>query len=251
MNKQLGVLGGLGIGAGLMYLFDPDRGRRRRMFIRDKAVHLYKTEAHVGDTLAKQIVNKTRGLLAESERLISNQPVDDDVLVERIRASLGRTVSHPGPIEVSAMEGHVTLDGHILKNEIDDLIAAVKRVPGVRRVESILQAHTESEDLSFLRPAVLPMVAKYKTGLSPAAKLITGIVGGTITSIGVKRGGALGGALGVLGLGMLVRATSARERKRLTRAGIAAQQRKRAQNDVQQEVSMAAPAFRDYEEEIC
>jgi hypothetical protein len=250
MNKQLGILGGLGIGAGLMYLFDPDRGRRRRMFIRDKALHFYRTEARVGDTLIRQIVNKTRGILAESEKLLSNEPVDDDVLVERIRAMLGRVVTHPAPIEVTAIDGHVTLGGHILKNEIPDLLAAVKRVPGVKRVENMVQGHAESENLPFLRPAVVPMVAKYKAGLPPSAKMVMGGVGGTIAAIGLRRGGALGGTLGVLGLGMLARATSARERRRLTRAGIAARQRKHAQTDVQQEVSMAAPAFRDYEEEI-
>jgi hypothetical protein len=36
------LIGGLGLGAGLMYVFDPDRGKRRRAMARDKAESLWK-----------------------------------------------------------------------------------------------------------------------------------------------------------------------------------------------------------------
>jgi len=38
-------------------------------------------------------------------------PVDDDVLVERVRAHLGRAVSHPHAVDVGAADGVVTLRG--------------------------------------------------------------------------------------------------------------------------------------------
>jgi hypothetical protein len=252
MDKRFGILSGLGIGAGLMYLFDPDRGRRRRLFIRDKAVHIYRTEARAGDSVIRQIINRTRGAVAESKKLLSTELVDDDVLVERIRAMLGRVVSHPGPIEITAADGHVTLGGHILKDEIPELIAAVKHVPGVKRVENIMHGHAQAEDIAFLRPAVVPMVARYKTGSSPTARMLTGGLGGALTAVGLRRGGALGGGLGVLGLGMLIQATSARQHRRLTRAGSAAQRRHAAAayDAERQEVSMAAPAFRDNVEDM-
>ena len=40
MTKAILMLGALGAGAALMYLFDPDRGRTRRALMRDKAVGL-------------------------------------------------------------------------------------------------------------------------------------------------------------------------------------------------------------------
>ena len=36
MNKGVALIGGVGLGAALMYIFDPDRGGRRRALIRDK-----------------------------------------------------------------------------------------------------------------------------------------------------------------------------------------------------------------------
>ena len=38
MRKELVGLGGLGFGAALMYMFDPDRGSRRRALLSDKIV---------------------------------------------------------------------------------------------------------------------------------------------------------------------------------------------------------------------
>lgn len=60
MKHQLSLLGSAGLGAGLgaslMYLLDPEGGRRRRALARDKAVHgmkaggrsLRKTSVHLG-----------------------------------------------------------------------------------------------------------------------------------------------------------------------------------------------------------
>ncbi|HYH46747.1 MAG TPA: hypothetical protein VEG34_13765 [Thermoanaerobaculia bacterium] len=56
-RNPLTLLGGVGLGAGLMYFLDPDDGRRRRALARDKAVHglkvggkaLRKTSADVGN----------------------------------------------------------------------------------------------------------------------------------------------------------------------------------------------------------
>ena len=37
MTKESALIGGAGLGAGLMYLLDPDRGKRRRALVRDQA----------------------------------------------------------------------------------------------------------------------------------------------------------------------------------------------------------------------
>lgn len=39
MNNQGQLLMGMVLGAGIMYLLDPDRGKRRRSLVRDQMVH--------------------------------------------------------------------------------------------------------------------------------------------------------------------------------------------------------------------
>jgi len=43
MNKAITWLYGAGIGAGLMYVFDPERGRRRRALARDQIVRTWRS----------------------------------------------------------------------------------------------------------------------------------------------------------------------------------------------------------------
>ena len=69
-TRKLGLLGsvgaGAGLGAGLMYLFDPEEGRRRRSLARDKAVHSLKKGSRVALRTSRDLGNRTKGLVAEA-----------------------------------------------------------------------------------------------------------------------------------------------------------------------------------------
>jgi hypothetical protein len=67
MNKALTILGGLGAGAALMYLFDPDRGNRRRALIRDKAVSLNRRTQRAVTGKVEDLRNRTKGMLHEAK----------------------------------------------------------------------------------------------------------------------------------------------------------------------------------------
>lgn len=71
MNKQkLGLLGSAGLaaglGAGLMYLLDPQIGGGRRALARDKAVQVLKKGGEVARKTSRDLGNRTRGLIAET-----------------------------------------------------------------------------------------------------------------------------------------------------------------------------------------
>ncbi len=71
LNKdRLTLLGsaGLGVvlGAGLMYLLDPQGGRSRRALARDKAVSLAKTGGTAVGKKSRHLGNRTKGLISEA-----------------------------------------------------------------------------------------------------------------------------------------------------------------------------------------
>ena len=52
MNKGVALIGGVGLGAALMYIFDPDRGKRRRALVQDKVTAV----GHKAEISAEQVV---------------------------------------------------------------------------------------------------------------------------------------------------------------------------------------------------
>ena len=141
MNKALTFGVGLGLGTGLMYLLDPDRGKRRRALLRDKSVWAARKTGECVEVTARDLGNRTKGLVAKIQSRFSSEPVDDTVLVDRVRAKLGRVVSHPSAIHVTAQNGNVTLNGPILAAEVPELLACVNRVRGVNEVANNLEVH--------------------------------------------------------------------------------------------------------------
>jgi len=61
---------GAGLGAGLMYLLDPDRGRRRRALVRDKAVHLARVTERTLEVRSREMKNRAQGFAAQIRSLL-------------------------------------------------------------------------------------------------------------------------------------------------------------------------------------
>jgi hypothetical protein len=92
-----------GLGGGLMYVFDPDRGRRRRALARDRTAHLLRKTGDAIGATARDMTNRTRGILAEARSAVRAEgDVPDQVVEERVRTELGHYCSHPASIDVSA-----------------------------------------------------------------------------------------------------------------------------------------------------
>src|SRR5512141_1272544 len=139
MHKALSFLGGLGLGAGIMYAFDPDRGTRRRALARDKMIHLVRTSERAVDKASRNLTHRAWGLMAGARSALGDHGASDMILVNRVRSAIGRAVSHPHAIEVTAQEGRIVLRGPVLVDEIDRLIEAATNTRGVHGIENRLE----------------------------------------------------------------------------------------------------------------
>lgn len=70
MNKGCLFIGSIGLGAGLMYLLDPDRGKRRRFALRDKAIRMLDKADGVIEQAGQDIRNHARGVAIEALALL-------------------------------------------------------------------------------------------------------------------------------------------------------------------------------------
>jgi hypothetical protein len=197
-----------GLGAGLMYYFDPDRGRSRRARARDRVRHALKAIDHEIDVTARDLSNRAHGLVARGRSLLADGRAFDSVIVARVRSRLGHVIAHPHAVEVTSCGGRVLLSGPVLACERRRLLSAVAAVPGVAGVEDRLQVYQRPGDHPALQggtprtcewPELRPQV------WSPTMRLLAGtaIVASVLRV--APRGGLAGLALGLLGAGLAAR----------------------------------------------
>jgi len=67
--------------------------------------------------------------------------IPDDELIIRARAALEGLVEHPGSIDIQVQDGQLVLHGPIAKHEVRQLVRAIRKLPGVRRVMPQLTVH--------------------------------------------------------------------------------------------------------------
>lgn len=67
------VLGAFGVGALLMYFFDPVSGRRRRALLRDQFVHAQHEIGDYAEGTAKDLRNRAYGLVAEAKGFVERR----------------------------------------------------------------------------------------------------------------------------------------------------------------------------------
>lgn len=211
---------GLAAGAGLMFLLDPARGRRRRKLVRDKVRHEALAVTEIVQKAQRDVEHRAQGVVSEIRARLHTEAVDDEVLEARVRSRLGRLVSHPGAIEVKALEGCIVLSGPVLRREIGDLISGIKEVRGVKAVEPHLEPHESAERVAALQGGSAkrghgPRFELRQENWTPAARVLVGAAGGTLTIWALKRRDPLGLACGLVGIGACTRAVCNRSMRRL------------------------------------
>ena len=210
MREAGKLMAALVLGAGGMYLLDPDRGPRRRSLLRDRAVRTRRVLGDGAATVARDVRNRSAGTAAALRSRLRADQAGDEIIQERVRATLGRVVAHPGAIQTAVFDGRLFLSGPVLAREVDDLLATVRRVRGVREVENQLQVHDRPGSVPALQGEGRP---RAEDAWTPTGRLVAGTAAGLLALLGVRSRGLPRAALSALGGALLARAGVAPARR--------------------------------------
>jgi osmotically-inducible protein OsmY len=191
MKTGTNLITGIALGSGIMYLFDPQEGNRRRARARDEALRLSKTTGRAiqrtGQVLEvgyQRAVAESRGAVEAVRRLTTGpETVDDQTLAARLSACIGRHTSHPAAIGVSVRDGCATLSGVILAEEVHEVLECASGVKGVKAVDNQLEVHAEAGNIPQLQQEGLRRRAMRWWEFSPALRVATGAAAAGLLAI--------------------------------------------------------------------
>ncbi|HWO23852.1 MAG TPA: SRPBCC family protein [Kofleriaceae bacterium] len=135
---------------------------------------------------------------------------DDAVVEARVRARLGRVVSHPSAIEISVRRGTLTLRGSVLVEEGDRAVRALRRVQGVYAVVDKIARHATA-DVPALHGKGRPPSEQWV----PAARVAAATTGGTLALYGLAARGIKAKLLGAAGAALAARGLANQPVRRL------------------------------------
>src|SRR5512139_899502 len=203
------LLVSMGLGAGLMYFFDPQHGERRRTMVRDKANRFVNNLDESIDMAIEDARNRARGVLSEMTARLSDQDAPDWILEERVRSNLGRLARHARAVTVTADGGRIVLSGPVLHEDEESIVKAAMRTRGVHGVDNRLQVVDNPQDIPALqgvpasRREARPEWAQ--RNWSPATRLLSGVGGSLLTLYGMTRHGIVKPVLSTAGLVLTAR----------------------------------------------
>ena len=126
----------------MMYLFDRERGRRRRNTLRDRfAARLRRLSRAMGGAW-REAAAETYGVSHRIVHLVprTTEVTDDETLTQRVESQLFRDRHVPkGNLNITCEHGTVILRGELdTSADIARIEERVRRVPGVRGVQNLL-----------------------------------------------------------------------------------------------------------------
>lgn len=173
--------------------------------------------------LGRDLIHRALGLAARARYEFPVHKISDSELVARVRSRMGRVVSHPHAIKVTAEDGVVTLQGVVMKHEIDQLLERISGISGVKEIDNLLEVHKEADGISSLqggRPRAVGRLNLLQRRWSPVTRLFVGSAGAGMIVSGLKRGGILGRMLSIVSGVFLARAVTNIEMRRLFGVGV-------------------------------
>ncbi|HSL21632.1 MAG TPA: hypothetical protein VK886_08855 [Vicinamibacterales bacterium] len=154
--------------------------------MRDKLARARTKTRDAADATARDLRNRSEGLLARMSQ--GDGSVPDRVLEARVRAMLGRVVSHPRAIRVAASNGTVRVEGPILATETSRALSAIESVKGVRSVEKDLTEHETPGDIPALQGGSSRVGTQWElmqSQWSPSTRLLVTAAAIGVAAVGV------------------------------------------------------------------
>ena len=202
------LLTSIGLGAGLMYFFDPQYGEHRRALVRDRANRFVNDIDNSIDIAMQDARNRARGVLSEMTARLSEEGIPDWILEERVRSNLGRTASYTRGVGVRAEDGRVYLTGPAMREDQDAIVKAAIRTRGVRGVENQLQVVDSQQEITGF-PSEPSMPGQTRSEArhtwSPSTRLLSSVGGSLLTLYGLTRKGVAKPVLSTAGLVLTAR----------------------------------------------
>lgn len=229
-GQMMRIIGAAAVGAVAMYMSDPDRGRRRRALAADKMRSLATKTSSAIDVASRDLGNRAQGLRAQANRMWSRQAEtdNDEVMIARVRKEIGRVVSHPRAIKVTAQHGCISLHGPVLAHEKEQLLGCVRSVSGVSEIDDKLEVHETAAGIPSLQgegkmrraASSWSSSAIMQDTWSPALRAIAAVGGGVLGLYALTRRTPASVAAATIGAGLLTRSLVNRPFTRLgSRAG--------------------------------
>lgn len=160
-NRALFALSGgnlfsLGLGAFLMWLFDPDRGSSRRAILQDKLGATFRRASGRAQRRARYASGQVVGMKEKVSKVASGEkfPADDQTLLAKIQSeALGGSVVPKERINVNVQDGIAFLRGQLdTREQIDEIEQSVRKVEGVIDVRNLL--HLPGETAPNIEPVI-------------------------------------------------------------------------------------------------
>src|SRR5262245_53353936 len=213
MKTTAAFIAGSMAGAALTFFADPVLGRRRRALLRDAAVHDSRILGRAINIGSRDTIHRAKGIFETVKNIFAPYEIDDAVLTDRVRTEVGRVCSHPN-VEVTVEDGCVTLEGPVVAHERRPILKTVRSVKGVfdvldRMEPYVPPATIPTQETRDRQPAIM------QRHWSPATRILTSIIGGSLSAAGVKSATLRGVVPTAAGFALLLRAITNIELKRL------------------------------------
>ncbi|HEX7070009.1 MAG TPA: SRPBCC family protein, partial [Rhodothermales bacterium] len=152
--------------------------------------------------------NRMRGSISDVKSRMSGGTVPDRVLEARVRSRIGRVVSHPRALRITARDGSLHMSGPVLTHEVNDLLRIASSVPGVQELTHQLDIHEQADIPSLQGGRQRPGYpgAFTRDHWKPATRLIVGAGGAFLGLYSLRHRGLVGLFMRAAGGTLLVRA---------------------------------------------